>query len=427
MNSEPAGAVTPRPESRRPPHRWLLMGSLILAGESIYMLPYLRKSFQTSMEATFGLSAFEVGTLNALFGVLALVSYLPGGWLADRFSARRLLTLSLMATGTGGLYMATLPDYIGLLMVHAFWGVFAICTFWAALIKATRLWSPSDEQGKAFGILDGGRGLVGAVLASSAALVFGLSATVEGGLVNVIVIYSIAPIAAGFAVWMLVPDDHETFSEHSPDRHGIHVFDSIAKTARTPEVWLITVVIFCAYLMFLGSYDFPAYAERGFDQSKEFGAWLGAFRDWLRPVAAIAAGIIADRVSPARATSVLFAALAVGWASLAVLPPSASTLVLLGTQIAVVALAIFALRGIYYALLEQSRIPLHLTGVAVGAISMLAYTPDIFAALLSGWLVDTQPGTLGYRIYFGIMAGAAVVGWFAAMAIGYRTARRSRR
>ncbi len=423
MKGSESGPGPDASEHPRPPHRWLLMGSLILAGESIYMLPYMRKSFQTSMESTFGLTAFEVGTLNALFGVLALVSYLPGGWLADRFSARRLLTLSLLATGTGGLYMATLPDYTGLLLVHAFWGIFAICTFWAALIKATRLWSPADAQGRAFGILDGGRGLVGAVLASAAAFAFGLSATVEGGLVNVIAIYSLAALFAGVAVWTLVPDDHETYAEHSPGHHGIHVFDSIVQTARRPEVWLMTVVIFCAYLMFLGSYDFPAYAERGFEQTKEFGAWLGAFRDWLRPAAAIAAGVIADRVSPARATSVLFAALAVGWTSLALLPPSASTIAILGTQVAVVAVAIFALRGIYFALLEQSRIPLHLTGVAVGVISMLAYTPDIFAAMLSGWLVDTQPGTTGYRIYFGIMAGAAVAGMAAAVAIGVRSGR----
>lgn len=422
--TEPDVAATP---ARNAPHRWLLMASLILAGESIYMLPYLRKSFQTSMEATFGLTAFEVGTLNALFGVLALLSYLPGGWLADRFSARRLLTLSLVATGCGGLYMATLPGYAGLLAVHAFWGVFAICTFWAALIKAVRLWSPADQQGRAFGILDGGRGLVGAVLASAAAFAFGLSGTTEGGLVNVITIYSAASLLAGVAVWTLVPDDHETYAEHSPGHRGMGVLDSIARTARLPEVWLITVVIFCAYLMFLGSYDFPAYAERGFGETKEFGAWLGAFRDWLRPLAAIAAGIIADRVSPARATGVLFAVLAMGWSALALLPPTASSLILLGTQVAVVALAIFALRGIYFALLEQSRIPLHLTGVAVGGISMLAYTPDIFAAMLSGWLVDTQPGTGGYRIYFGIMAGAAVAGLAAALAIGYRSGRRTSR
>jgi nitrate/nitrite transporter NarK len=413
--------------ARAPRHQWLFMASLVLAGESIYMLPYLRKTFQTSMESTFGLSAFEVGTLNALFGVLALICYLPGGWLADRVSARRLLTISLVATGLGGLYMATVPGYGGLLAVHAFWGVFTILTFWAALIKATRLWSAPDRQGRAFGILDGGRGLVGALLASLAALVFGLSATAEQGLVWVIVLYSVASMAAGAAVWWLVPDDQETFGNGSSDRRGLHVFESLRQTARIPEVWLIAAVIFCAYLMFLGSYDFPAYAERGFDRSKEFGAWLGAFRDWLRPVAAIVAGLVADRVYTSRATAFLFATLAVAWGSLAVLPPEQSMIAVLWVQVAVVALAVFALRGIYYALLEESRVPMRLTGVAVGGISMLAYTPDIFAAMLSGWLVDTRPGVVGYRIYFGIMTAAAVGGLAAVSAIAYRSRRRSAR
>jgi nitrate/nitrite transporter NarK len=400
----------------------LFIGSLVLAGESIYMLPYLRKTFQTSMEATFGLSAFEVGTLNALFGVLALICYLPGGWLADRFSARRLLTVSLVATALGGVYMASRPGYAGLLAVHAFWGVFTILTFWAALIKATRLWSAPDAQGRAFGILDGGRGLVGAVLASAAALVFGLSASTEQGLVWVILLYSAACLVAAAAVWGLVPDDHETFSQRSAgEQGGRRALESVVQATRIPEVWLIAVVIFCAYLMFLGSYDFPAYAERGFDRSKEFGAWLGAFRDWLRPVAAIGAGLVADRFSTSRASALVFATLLAAWASLALVPAELSMIAVLWIQVAVVALGVFALRGIYYALLEESRIPLHLTGVAVGGISMLAYTPDIFAAMLSGWLVDTHAGVVGYRIYFGVMAAAAALGLAAALAIGYRS------
>lgn len=398
------------------------MGSLILAGESIYMLPYMRKSFQTSMEATFGLSSFEVGTLNALFGVLALICYLPGGWLADRVSARRLLTVSLLGTGLGGLYMATVPGYAGLLVVHAFWGVFAILTFWAALIKATRLWSGSGEQGRAFGILDGGRGIVGAALASIAAACFGLSSSVESGLVAVIVVYSAASMLAGVAVWFVVPDDHETFSEHQPADGRLHVLDSIGQTLRMPQVWLIAVAIFCAYFCFLGTYEFPAFAERGFDRSKEFGAWLGAFRDWLRPAAAVLAGVIADRVSASRAIRAAFAALVLSYASLGLLPPAATSIVLLLAQMTATALAVFALRGIYFALLEETGIPMHLTGIAVGTISMIAYTPDIFAPLLAGWLVDSSPDVLGYRLYFGFLAAIATLGFAAASLISAREA-----
>lgn len=396
------------------------MGSLILAGESIYMLPYLRKSFQTSMEATFGLSSFEVGTLNALFGILALVCYLPGGWLADRFSARRLLTLSLVGTGLGGLYMATVPGYAGLLVVHAFWGVFSILTFWAALIKAVRLWSESGEQGRAFGVLDGGRGAVGAGLGTIAAACFGLSDSVETGLITVIVVYSAASILAGIAVWFTVPDDHETFSRSQSNGGRQHVLKSISQTVRRWEVWLIALIIFCAYFSFLGTYEFPAYAERGFERSKEFGAWLGAFRDWLRPIAAIGAGFIADRVSPSRAISACFALLVIGWGSLALLSPDASAISILWVQVAATSLAVFALRGIYYALLEESAVPMHLTGVAVGMISTLGYTPDIFAHLISGWLVDRNLGVIGYRIYFALMTGLSIVGYLAVAVINKR-------
>lgn len=403
------------------------MGSLILAGESIYMLPYMRKSFQTSMEATFELTSFQIGTLNALFGILALACYLPGGWLADRFSARRMLTISLLGTGLGGLYMASVPGYTGLLVVHAFWGVFSILTFWAALIKATRLWSGASEQGRAFGILDGGRGLVGAGLASIAALCFALSASTESGLIAVIQVYSAASLLAGVAVWFVVPDDHETIAGHEPANSGLHVFDSIGRTLRIPEVWLIAVVIFCAYFAFLGTYEFPAYAERGFDKSKEFGAWLGAFRDWLRPVAAVLAGVIADRVTASRAIGACFVVLIVSYASLWALPPDQAAIAILGTQVAATALAVFALRGIYFALLEESGIPLNLTGIAVGTISMLAYTPDIFAPLLAGWLVDNSPGMLGYRRYFGVLALSAAVGLVAVVAIRYRQGDLNRR
>lgn len=400
----------------------LFMGSLILAGESIYMLPYLRKSFQTSMEATFGLSSFEIGTLNALFGILALLCYLPGGWLADRFSARRLLTVSLVGTGVGGLYMATVPGYAGLLAVHAFWGVFSILTFWAALIKAVRLWSGPTEQGRAFGILDGGRGVVGAGLASVAAVCFGFSATVETGLVAVIVVYSAASMLAGLAVWLVVPDDHETFSEYRSDGR-LHVLDSVGQTVRRPEVWLIALVIFCAYFSFLGTYEFPAFAERGFDRSKEFGAWLGAFRDWLRPAAAVLAGIIADRVSASRAILASFAVLVLSYASLWLLPSTLSSMALLWAQVTATALAVFALRGIYFALLEESGIPMHLTGIAVGTISMIAYTPDIFAPLLAGWLVDNSVGVLGYRRYFGVLAAIAAIGFAATLLVRGRANR----
>ena len=401
------------------------MTSLILAGESIYMLPYMRKTFQTSMRDVLHLDNTQVGFLNSMFGLLALICYFPGGWLADRFSARKLLVVSLLATGLGGLYLATVPSYAELLALHAFWGVASILTFWAALIKATREWGAANEQGKAFGILDGGRGLVGALLASGAVWIFSLYASNSAGFKAVVVFYSLAPLLAALAVWFFVPDEGTGRVAAAPrDDDPVRkpaeaVLDKsrLREVLRRPVVWLHALVILCAYMAYVGSFDFAAYAQDGFGQSAVFGAQLGTFRDWFRPIACVGAGLLADRVSPTKAVTGAFAWLTLSFVLLAWTPARPDLLPLLWVEVGAAAVAVFALRGIYYALLEEGRIPKTLTGTAVGVVSVIGFMPDIFAHPLAGWFIDSYPGAKGYQRYFFLLAIVSAVGVGATLAI----------
>jgi len=84
-------------------------------------------------------------------------------------------------------------------------------------------------------------------------------------------------------------------------------------------------------------------------------------------------------------------------------------------------LAIFAIRGIYYALLEEGGIPLAVTGTATGIVSVVGYTPDIFMPLLGGALLDRYPGAPGYRFLFLFVAVLCVLGLLAALLIMRRT------
>lgn len=384
----------------------------MLAGEAIYLLPYIRKTFQTSLEEVFQVSSTELGFLSSMFGILALICYFPGGWLADRFSARRLLTLSLFATGAGGLFMLTIPSFNQMLILHAFWGITSILTFWAALLKATRLWGTANTQGATFGLLEGGRGAIAAIMATIAFVAFA-SATATGttrdGLTAVIWVYTAAPLLAGLVVWFVIPDGAEftvSFEEAKTDNPSV-----FQRAIRTPEVWLMAGVIFLAYLIYTGTYYFPAYAERGLGESKLFGAQLGTFRDWLRPVAAILAGLIADRIGISRGISIGFAALAAFYGSLWLIPSNMSSYQLLFAQVAIISIMLFGLRGIYFALMGQCGIPIALTGTTVGIVSVIAYTPDIFAHLISGWFMDSYAGGDGIRYYFGFLAMVACFGF----------------
>lgn len=391
---------------------WLYMLSLIVAGDSIYLLPYMRKSFQTSMQEVFDVTFTQLGIMNAMFGALAITAYIAGGWLSDRVSTRRLLTVSLFATGLGGYYMATIPSFPMLVALHAFWGITSILTFWAALIKAARLWGGTDEQGRTFGILDGGRGLVGAIMLSLAAWVFSRFATTGEGLIAVIIVYATASIVAGVLVLAFVPEDPARTAEERATVYKPSA-GQLRLVVRMPAIWLQALIILIAYWLYVGTFEFATFGERAFDQDKVFGAQLGAFREWLRPASAIAAGFVADRIRPSRAIGLSFLVAAAGYAALAALPGESAWLWMLWIQIAAVAIAVFALRGIYFALLEESRVPLAVTGTAVGLISTIGYTPDIFAYPLAGWFVDTFGAAPGYRHYFTILAVSAVVGLLA--------------
>lgn len=413
-------------------HRWIYLGALMLAGESIYMMPYMRKTFQSSMEAAFEVTSTQLGTVSSMFGILALVCYFPGGWLADRLPARYLLTFSLLTTGAGGFYMMTLPGYVGLLALYAFWGVTSILTFWAALIKATREWGGSDEQGRGFGLLDGGRGVVAALLASLATYVFATADSGPSQLIRVLWVYSLAPISAGVLVWFVVPG---TLSAGSSRSIGDGARDGsqrpqkarIKNTVRIPEVWLLAIVILTAYWLYVGSFDFPAFAEQAYGVSPEFAATLGTFRDWFRPFAAVGAGFLADRYSGSRVIAAAFGLLVLSYSSLWLAPPAAAGMALLWAQISVTALAVFALRGIYYALMEETHVPRRLTGTTVGIVSVIGFLPDTFAFVVSGALADAAPEAgEGYRKYFALLAGVAVAGLIATVEIMRREKRADR-
>lgn len=400
------------------------MASLVLAGESIYTLPYyLRRDYATGiMEAT-GMSNTELGTLSSLFGVFALLCYFPGGWLADRFQARHLLTVSLATTAIGGLVLTTLPGYRVLLALFAVWGITSILTFWGALIKATRAWGGRKEQGRAFGILDGGRGLVGALLATLAVATFDSFGDTRSGLSAVIWLYTGAAFAAAVFCWFAVPaddgDEPEGEAVAAPDENRLRA------VVRLPAVWLTAAVILTAYAGYWGTFDVAQYAEQGYGLSKGEAATVSTFGAWLRPFACVGAGFVADRFGASRTISGGFVVMIAAFTSFVLTPAGASTVWLLWVNTAGICAATFSLRGIYYALMEEGRVPLHLTGTAVGVVSIVGYTPDIFAPALLGILADAYPGAGGHRIFFTILAAGGVIGLVASLIAQRKRARRA--
>jgi hypothetical protein len=87
-----------------------------------------------------------------------------------------------------------------------------------------------------------------------------------------------------------------------------------------------------------------------------------------------------------------------------------NTIYLFWLQLVGIASAVFGLRGIYFALLEELEFPIADTGKVVGLVSFIGFTPDIFIHLVSGAFVDAYEGQQGYTYFFLLLASLALVG-----------------
>lgn len=396
--------------------RWLIMTCLCLSGGIIFFLPHLREVYYIPLRMALNLSNTQLGVLMSVFGTTSMISYLPGGWLADRFSPRKLLTISLLSTGITGLYYATFPSYKICIVLHAFWGVTCVLTFWAALIKATRNWAPSTEQGRAFGILESGRGIT-EVLSSTALLaIFAKLASGKFALSWVIILFSVLNILIGIITWFSLKDSTREDSEIEDIKEKIGLKE-IIKVLKMPVVWLISIVILAAYSAYWGSYYFTPYATDAFKMSVVFGGAIGVGKMWLKPLPALGAGFLGDKIGPSKTCALAFMILIISFGVFIFIPTKPSLALILIINTAVAALAIFALRGVYFALLEEGGIPLALTGTATGALSVIGYTPDIFMPMLGGVLLDRYPGALGFRYFFAFIAVLSIIGLLSTLLI----------
>ena len=95
-----------------------------------------------------------------------------------------------------------------------------------------------------------------------------------------------------------------------------------------------------------------------------------------------------------------------------IVPASATLLFFL--SIFIVASGVYAARALYFAVMKQGRIPLALTGTAVGLISLVGFAPDVFAGPAIGFLLDRSPGVSGHQHVFWMLAVFALIGSIAA-------------
>ena len=390
----------------------LTMLLLCLSGSTIYWLPFISETFYVPMQEAFGFSKTQIGNLYSVFGFVSLITYFPGGWLADRIAPRKLMSVALLITAAGGFVFATIPSFEVSVFLFGLWGMTTACIFWSAMIKATRSLASEKEQGRAFGILEGGRNSVDMVAGALLLAVFAFRGADDAALAEQIFIYSAFALFLAVVVWVAMKDDAAPRNDDGEIKATLSLA-GIKEVLKLPIVWLLAIIIMAAYTGYWGGTFFTPYATEVFELGSVYGAAISNGKLWIAALAAVVAGFIADRVGPAKAVLGAFILMTSGFFIFALLPGTPNLLVLLLINVAVIASAVYGLRGIYFSLLEQGGIPIAVTGTATGLISVIGYTPDIFIPTIGGMILDANPGPLGYQYLFLFVAGISFVGLIA--------------
>ena len=396
---------------------------LILSGELIYLLPYvLPRIFRPTFLEVFNLNNLQLGSLFSVYGIIALLSYVYGGVISDKFQPKKLMSYSLFFTSFGGLVLASYPSYFVLQILYGYWGFTTVFLFWGAMIKATRVWGGTDNQGQAFGFLDGGRGLVAASMGSLGILIFSVFLTNDIELTSlterkeafryVILFSSFMIFLTG--LWVLFFMD----SNQKDQKNNVissNTFSNIKTVLKIQSVWLIMIIIISAYIGYRVTDIYSLYASDVMFFNQIEAANVSSLQLYLRPLVCILIAMLADKSSYIYFIIFGFVTMLIGSTIFAFGIVQLNMNFVFYLSLIIVATGTYAIRALYFSIMQEGRIPLLLTGTAVGLISVVAYTPDIFAPPIFGYFLDKYPGLLGHQYVFTISVLFSILGLLASI------------
>lgn len=393
---------------------------LIIAGEMIYTLPYFRNYYYDVFLEAFNLTNTQMGSLGSAYGICCIISYIFGGYVADRFKTKHLLSLSLIMTGALGFTLLLYPPYPVLLVIYGAWGITSIMTFWVALIKAIRSLAASNEQGKAFGFFEGGRGLAKVIESALVLAMFAFVAkklTDSMALTSVIIFYSVMCISLGLIILFIYREpvsDAAVEAGEAADQTKFK-WPVLFKILKMPTTWLAAILILTSYSMINSFYYITPYATAAFGASTVIAAALGYFSQYCRPIGSFSSGIIGDRIGISNMVIIGYCVLAAGLVALILLPGKPSLILLLLIFIAVIYISMYALQATHFAILVEGDYPVETTGAVAMPLMIVGYSGEVFMPIVAGACLDHFGGIEGYKVLFGILLGLTILGLLTAI------------
>ncbi|HXC66236.1 MAG TPA: MFS transporter, partial [Nitrospiraceae bacterium] len=236
--------------------RWLILALLFLISVVTYIDRVNISVTARQMMPAFGMTDQQIGWVFSAFVIGYALFQIPGGWLADRWGARGMLTVALIWWSVCTAFtaiaavssLASLFGIVGALMLVRFSLGVGEAVALPAFNRAVTNWFPADARGLGIGIAIGGIGLGSAITPPLAAWVM-----VTWGWQTVFYLASLIGIVMALLWWVLSrnhPYEHPWVNEGERALLARTPLTSSAAVPwrtfrRTPTVWWLVISYSC--------------------------------------------------------------------------------------------------------------------------------------------------------------------------------------
>lgn len=398
--------------------KWISFGTLMLGAGTIYKLGFMKDAFYVPMQEFMGLSHTQIGGAVSIAGWISTFGFLAAILVVDRISKKIMIPASLIGICLCGLWLSTFPSYPVFLLIYCLLAICADMLYWPTMLKTVRLLGNEDEQGRMFGILEAGRGLMDTLVAFCALGIFSAFGSNEAGLRAAILFYAIVPgVIAIIAYFLLEPDEAPAENSTAPaaGEPKKKSNDTISRALKNKNIWLVSFNVFFVYSVYCGLTYFIPFLEEAYALPAVMVGVYGVINQYgLKMLGGPVGGFITDKVlhSATKYLRICFVIVAAALAIFACLPHKQLGIVI-GMAITLsISAFVFSMRAVFFAPMDEVKVPRDITGSAMSIGSFLGYLPGAFMYAIYGAILDNFEGMSGYRIVFIVMAVFAVIGFF---------------
>lgn len=386
--------------------------SFSIAGSVIYELPYIKYIYYDKFLPAFDMTNAQAGFLLSAYAIGCLILYIPGGIMADKFSTKKMLVLSLLGTGVLGFIMAFSMNYITALIVFFLFALTTSFVFWTALNKGLRLLGGKENSGSTYGWYYALGSIISLICSVIFWRLYASSDDNHEAMFRTIIAMSVAVILAGILVQITFKEDKIALSEIAEEDK--FKLSDVGKAIRNPYLWWASIIMFLIYTIYSNVTYFTPYLSSQVGMDVSDSAFLGIIRGYVLYFLSPLGGYIADKLL--KSTLKLYG---YGFIILGALffittrIPAGENSVVIAITISMLASAFaMMLYGVMWSILNEINIPISYAATAIGLASMVIYLPDLFVpAMIGGWLdnLGEEAGYFRMFIFFGICCLLAVV------------------